>query len=397
MRTGSDGDGRLVEQARSFPIAAGDLALVRHNGALPPQKSLRQLAMVPGFTLWNDALAADLPLLHNEAIAGTSITRTPAKCSVKEGKPARRVALTKFLPPPHSFSQRGGGLMAGNSAEPGRSVTSKVVAILLTFHDGNEHSLTEIARLTCLPVSTAHRLVSELAGWGVLERTDDSRFRVGLPIKAIGTRRPYTPAIIESARRVLEDLVTAARTCARFGILTDTGVAYIEKQCDHSPVTTFAQTRRLPAHATALGKALLAFSSDEMVDRIIANGLERYTPNTLTDPERVRRCLASIRLTRVAISRWELEPGVSEVAVPVFGSGGMAVAALELTVPNLRTDLHMASSVLTVAARGLSRELAIGSHVGCFAPITEQHGPNRIGREEPDRKLIPALSVSLHN
>jgi len=52
-----------------------------------------------------------------------------------------------------------GGPMAGNSAEPGRSVTSKIVAILLTFHDGNEHSLTEIARLTCLPVSTAHRLV----------------------------------------------------------------------------------------------------------------------------------------------------------------------------------------------------------------------------------------------
>ena len=56
--------------------------------------------------------------------------------------------------------------MAGNSAEPGRSVTSKIVAILLTFHDGNEHSLTEIARLTCLPVSTAHRLVTELADGG---------------------------------------------------------------------------------------------------------------------------------------------------------------------------------------------------------------------------------------
>jgi hypothetical protein len=63
-----------------------------------------------------------------------------------------------------------------------------------------------------------------------------------------------------SARRVLEDLVTAARTCARLGVLTDTGVAYIEKRYDHSPVSTFAQAPRLPAHATALGKALLAFS-----------------------------------------------------------------------------------------------------------------------------------------
>lgn len=286
--------------------------------------------------------------------------------------------------------------MAGNSAEPGRSVTSKIVAILLTFRDGNEHSLTEIARLTCLPVSTAHRLVTELAGWGVLERTDESRFQIGMPITAIGRRRSYTPTIVESARRVLEDLVTAARTGARLGILTGTDVAYIEKRCDHSPVTTFAHTSRLPAHATALGKALLAFSSAEILNRIIINGLTSFTPNTLTDPDRLRQCLASIRLTRVAVSRWELEPGVSGVAVPVFGLGGMAVAALELTVPNLRTDLRTASSVLTIAARGLSRELATGTHAGCFAMITEQHGPNRTVRAGSDRRPFPALSAGVN-
>jgi DNA-binding IclR family transcriptional regulator len=286
--------------------------------------------------------------------------------------------------------------MAGNSAEPGRSVTSKIVAILLAFRDGSEHSLTEIARLTRLPVSTAHRLVTELAGWGVLERTDESMFQIGLPIKAIGSRRSYTPAIVESARRVLEDLVTAARTGARLGILTGTDVAYIEKHCDHSPVTTFAQTARLPAHATALGKALLAFSSAEILDRVIVNGLTGFTPNTLTDPDRLRQCLASIRLTRVAVSRWELQPGLSEVAVPVFASGGMAVAALGLTVPNLRTDLRTASSVLTIAARGLSRELATGTHAGCFAMITEQHAPNKTVPEGPDRRPVPALSAGVN-
>jgi DNA-binding IclR family transcriptional regulator len=263
--------------------------------------------------------------------------------------------------------------MAGNSAEPGRSVTSKVVAILLTFHDGNEHSLTEIAQLTCLPISTAHRLVTELAGWGVLERTSESRFRVGLPIKAMGARGSYTPAIIESARRVLEDLVTAARVSARLGILTEVGVAYIEKRCDHSPVTTFAQTPRLPAYATALGKALLAFSPAGAVESVIAKGLTGYTPRTLTDPERLRRCLASIRLTRVAISQWEFMAGTSAVAVPVFGAGGTAVAALELTVSNLRADLPLASSVLTIAARGLSRELTVGGRAGCLPLMAEPH------------------------
>ena len=135
--------------------------------------------------------------------------------------------------------------MAGNSTEPGRSVTSKVVAILLTFHDGGEHSLTEIARLTSLPISTTHRLVTELAGWGVLERTDESQFRAGSPIRAIGGRAAYSPAIVESARRVLEDLVSAARTSAGLGVLTGAQVAYIEKRNDHSPVTTFAHNIRI--------------------------------------------------------------------------------------------------------------------------------------------------------
>ncbi len=262
--------------------------------------------------------------------------------------------------------------MAGNATEPGRSVTSKVAAILLTFHDGGLHSLTEIARLTGLPVSTAHRLVTELAGWGLLERTDESQFRAGLPIRAIGSRACYPPGVIESARRVLEDLVTASHTAARLGVLAGTRVAYIEKRCDHRPVTTFAQAPTVPAHATALGKALLAFSPPETINRVMAEGLHRYTPHTLADPERLRRSLEVTRLTRVAVARWELEGGDSAVAVPVFGAGGRVVAALELSVTNLRTGLRSVQPVLTVAARGLSRQLATAASTGCFALATEQ-------------------------
>jgi predicted transcriptional regulator len=54
-------------------------------------------------------------------------------------------------------------VVAGGSAESGRSVASRVTAILLAFHSGGTHSLTEIARLTGLPVSTTHRLLSELS------------------------------------------------------------------------------------------------------------------------------------------------------------------------------------------------------------------------------------------
>ena len=73
--------------------------------------------------------------------------------------------------------------MAGNSTEPGRSVTSKVTAILMVFADGDVHTLTEIAAFADLPTSTAHRLASELVAWRLLERTEDRSYRIGLPLE----------------------------------------------------------------------------------------------------------------------------------------------------------------------------------------------------------------------
>ncbi len=268
--------------------------------------------------------------------------------------------------------------MAGNSAETGRSVTSKVIAILMTFTDGSTHSLTEIARLAVLPISTAHRLVTELAARGVLDRTEDGSYQVGLPLRMIGTRASNPPNIQERAPRVMEDLSTATRARVRLGVFDGLEVAYIEKAPGHRPVTTFGAAATLPAHATALGKALLAFTSPRVVDLIIAEGLRAYTPYTLTTPDRFRRALAVTRLTRIAVSRWELDLGVSTVATPVFAPGGHVVAALDLRVHDLRSDLQVVQPALIVAARSLSRELVTAGAV---------EGSGMGVERRPDRRL----------
>jgi DNA-binding IclR family transcriptional regulator len=238
-------------------------------------------------------------------------------------------------------------------------VTSKIVSILLTFTDGNVQSLTEIARLAGLPISTAHRLVAELAAWGVLERTDDAHYRAGVPLKVIGSRAVQAPSLHERARRVVEDVSAATRGSVRLGVLDGLSVAYTEKEAGHRPVSGFGCTKRLPTHATAMGKALLAFSPPELVDEVIDQGLERFTPYTLTTADRLRRALSVTRLTHVALCRWELELGMAAIAVPVFGGGGTVVAALELRVRDLRSELKSMQPALIVASRGLSRELAM--------------------------------------
>ena len=248
--------------------------------------------------------------------------------------------------------------MAGNSTESGRSVTSKITSILMTFTEGSEHSLTEIARLAGLPISTAHRLASELASWRLLERTPMGQYRAGLPLRIIGTGNAHPPSIRERGPCVLEDLAAATRSRARLGVLQELEVNYIEKLPGPRPVTSFTPCAMLPAHPTALGRALLAFSPTGVVEMTIMRGLRPFTRHTVTSPDRFRRALAVTRLTRVAVTRWELEAGACGVAMPVFGPGGEVVAAIEVTVRDLGKELQTVMVALSIASRSLSRELA---------------------------------------
>ena len=251
--------------------------------------------------------------------------------------------------------------MAGNSAQSGRSVTSKIAAILQTFTEGSEHSLTEIAGLARLPISTAHRLTSELAAWRLLERTDDGIYRAGLPLRIIGTVGSVAPRMAERAPCVIEDLSVATRCRVRLGVLVDDQVSYIEKLPGPHPTSAFCAAATLPAHATAVGRALLAFSPPRTIEMVIGRGLRPFTPHTVTSPERFRRALAVTRLTRVAVTRWELEAGVCGVAMPVFGPGGDILASIEVTLRDLGRDLQPCLAPLAIASRSLSRELAADS------------------------------------
>lgn len=236
-------------------------------------------------------------------------------------------------------------------------MTSKLAAILRTFATGNEHSLSDIARSANLPIATAHRLAIELAEWGILERTDHKRYRVGPLVTHLGGQVWYEPNLQERARRVVEDLCSATRTTVRFGVLDTLAVSYIEKQPNTRPSSMSFEVEALPAHATAMGKALLAFSPLDIVDAVINNGLEEYTPFTIVSASALRRTLAIIHMTGVATARREFHLNTGGVAAPVFGSGGQVVAALELVATSGIDQLRLVRSAVVVAASALSREL----------------------------------------
>jgi DNA-binding IclR family transcriptional regulator len=244
--------------------------------------------------------------------------------------------------------------VAGGATERGRSVASRVTAILMAFRSGGTHSLTELAGLAELPVSTTHRLAGELVARRVLERTEGGGYRVGLPLRMLGGGWvPPPPPLLERTLDVIADLATVTGTVVRAGVLQGSRIAVAEAGSGRPPAAGFT-VDPTPPHASALGRVLLAFSPAEVVDDVVAAA--RATDTSL-HPDRLRRVLATTRLARLAVCRTEDRARCS-VAVPVFGIGGGLLAALEAAVPDPRSGYEAVRGALLVAAGSLSRELA---------------------------------------
>jgi DNA-binding IclR family transcriptional regulator len=241
---------------------------------------------------------------------------------------------------------------------PPRTVISRISAILSAFRTGESHSVTEIAQLTGLPISTVHRMAADLAAWQLLYRDRDGLYRIGSTVRQLGGDATSVPALMECAPAIVVDLSAITGMRVRFGVLLDGRVTYIEKRPGPEPVTSFAANAPLPPHACAAGKAILAFSPSITV-AAVAQNLSVFTPQTLDTPDRLRRALGIVRLARTAVAVGELMPEQMDVAAPVFGRGGVAVAAIELGLPDLRSDFDMAKMALAVATRSLSRELLV--------------------------------------
>jgi DNA-binding IclR family transcriptional regulator len=238
-----------------------------------------------------------------------------------------------------------------------RSVSGKVAAIVLEVSGEPGLTLTDVARRTGLPVSTTHRLLGELVEGRLLVRNSDGVYTVCHTLRGLVGDRERAAQARSHVHLVLEDLGIATGLRARFGVWNEVGVSYLERSADRGSGRCSSGLTILPAHATALGKALLAHAPPDVVQEVLDAGLPSYTPQTLTTAWQLHAALAATRRKGMAISRWEQRVGECAIAVPVFGPHRRVVAALELAVDNLANGLHDARPLLVVAARGLSRQL----------------------------------------
>jgi DNA-binding IclR family transcriptional regulator len=251
--------------------------------------------------------------------------------------------------------------MAGGAATPGRSVTSRALAVLDAFTAATPRlTLSEIAGRADLPLTTAHRLLGELTAWGALTRRPDGRYEVGRRLWDLGLLAPVQLELRQVAAPFLLDVHTATRETVHLAVREDTSALYVERISGRESVPVVSQVgSRLPLHATGVGKVLLAWAPDDVVERALT-APARATRHTVVEPGRLRRELAEVRRRGYARTAEEMTLGASSVAVPIpatRGGGQVVVGALGVVVPSHRRDPTRLVPVLEVAARGIGREV----------------------------------------
>ncbi|MFC5720420.1 IclR family transcriptional regulator [Streptomyces gamaensis] len=199
--------------------------------------------------------------------------------------------------------------------------------------------VAELARVLGLPKSSVQRTLVTLCAAGWIRPTGEAVTRWAVTTKAlrVGRRATGELGLRDVAMPVLEELRRRTDETVHLTVPEGGRVVLVERLETSQPVRIVLPLgQHLPLHASSNGKAVLAASPPEAVERFLAESLPRYTDTTITDPERLRAELAVIRARGWAANGGEWRSDVSAVAAAVVGRGGLPVAGISVNVPTSR-------------------------------------------------------------
>ncbi len=239
----------------------------------------------------------------------------------------------------------------------GRTVMGRGLMLLEALsRAGRPLSLTALTNVTHLPKSTVHRMAKQLVELGLLERWDD-RFSIGLRIFEWGSNAERQRDLRRVAVPYLTELHTRLGGTVHLGVLDGRDVLYVEKIEGHAAVRcpTYVGGRR-PAHGTALGKAMLAFTPGAL-KALCSEPLDRQTSRTIIAPGILYRQLLKVRETQVSVEHEESFPGVACVAAPILDSDNVARGAISVTASASRFNAQQLAPIVLGASRNIARDL----------------------------------------
>ena len=224
------------------------------------------------------------------------------------------------------------------------------------------------------PKSSSHALLQTMTRRGYLSLDEVTRqYTLGLRVWEAGQAYNLYDALVRQALPVMQRIVDDLDEIAQLAIRDGSFNVYLAKVDCRQPMQLISSVgRRLPCHATGLGKALLAALSDAEIDALYPQRtLQRFTPATIGDVDTLKQVLAGVRQNGYATDSEEYTPGLRCIAVPLRDRQGETVAALSCSIPSARLDaakFERARDLLQAASTEIAARLA-GRPRGAVAAV----------------------------
>lgn len=240
--------------------------------------------------------------------------------------------------------------------------------------------------------TTTHRLLNALMHRGWIEKPPGTTsYRLSLKFLALAHVSTQIRSFLDEVRPAMEHLSRLSRETVHLGVLDGWEVLHIDKVESLERVGISSKIgSRAALHTTGLGKALLAASSDEVLEDYLAHATSPAATVRVTDPDAVRAEIALTRSRGYAVDNEEDSIGVRCLGVAILGAGGAPLFAISLTGPSPRFTMELvetyAPEVMAVA-RALSRRFG-------WAPEAEAAPVQPDGRQPRSRRRKTAQSSS---
>lgn len=230
--------------------------------------------------------------------------------------------------------------VGGQAARPENvRALERGLAVIQAFDAGHAAlTLSEVAKRTGLPRAVVRRFLYTLEDLGYV-RTDGKTFSLRPRVLQLGYAYLSSFGLPEIADPHLRELVGHIEQSAALGVLDGTDVVYVAQARSRRLAAVSVNVgKRYPAHATSIGRALLAGLPPERLEEFLATTtFTRLTPDTVCDPAELRAIVDGVRVAGWSLVDQELEIGIRAIAVPVRDRGDV-VAALNVTTHAGRGD-----------------------------------------------------------
>jgi len=235
------------------------------------------------------------------------------------------------------------GATGGDEPKSRLSSVTTAIRLLKAFTESDrEIGISALSKKLGVSKSTVHRVATTLVAEGLLEQNPETdRYRLGLALFSLGTLVRRRMDIPNEAKPFLSKLRDSSKENIHLAVLQGNEVVYVYDMESSQAVRVRPHLgASKPLNCSAEGLTILAWQSEDFIDKALSGPMLPRTDNTMTDPVKIKARLEKIRSDGFALEDEESEIGMRCVAAPIRDAEGKVVAALGVAGPSQRLSTH---------------------------------------------------------